>query len=346
MVILFALVSVCASLYVSFVRLSFSTDRTQLLEPGHPIQKSYGAFRAEFGGNDDLVVLVTGKPDLVRPAVDQLGAALTEDRSTFRDVLYQLKLKELTRHSLYFLSLADLNRLEEQVAALEFWIPELNKGIPNFLKHFFHAPNEKSIPLLKLSLPILNTVLKGILRNIETRAEAPYESPIPKFVPELEVLRSTTFDPRQTTFYNAIGKESSCMLLARPAKPSSSFASDRETIAKLRQEVSRASADNLRVNFEVSGEPVINTDEMVGARNDALKCSLTALILVSLIMGAAFADLVRPLCAVAALLVGLSWSFAFAALTVGTLNLLTVHFATILMGLSMTFAIQLLSHYQ
>jgi predicted RND superfamily exporter protein len=91
---------------------------------------------------------------------------------------------------------------------------------------------------------------------------------------------------------------------------------------------------------------VINTDEMVGALNDSIKCSLTALVLVSLILALAFADPLRPLCAVISLLVGLSWSFAFAALTLGTLNLLTVHFATILVGLCATFAIQLLSHYQ
>jgi uncharacterized protein len=345
-ILLLAVLSVGASLYLTMTRLAFSTDRTQLLDPEHPIQRSFGAFREEFGGNTDLVVLVMGNPRHVRPAVDQLGEALVEDKDYFQDVLYRLDMPEIARHSLYFLSYLDLRKLESQVTSLESWVPAINQGFPTMVDGLLHRDKADVLQLIEPLSPVLAKVYEGALRSLESRGEAAYESPLPIFAPELERLRGTTFKPGQTTFYNTVGKDSACMLIARPTDSSGAFSADKQTIARLREQVARVSSEHPRVSCLVSGEPVINIDEMVGARDDAVKCSLTALVLVSLILTLAFSDVIRPLCAVLSLLIGLSWSFAFAAVTVGTLNLLTVHFATILVGLSMTFAIQLLSHYQ
>jgi hopanoid biosynthesis associated RND transporter like protein HpnN len=345
LVLLLSLISILASLYLTATRLEFSTDRTQLLDPDHPIQKGYRDFREEFGGSADLVVLVSGQPVQVRQTVDQLGQALKADPS-FKDVLFRLDVPELTRHSLYYLSYPDLRNLQRQASALESWWPAQPGRAPDLFETLESHSDQQIQQLLEPVTSILAAALEGALQSFKTRGEGPYLSPIPVLLPESERLAGTTFKPGQTTFYNTVGHEGACMVIARPADPSGSFSADSLTIARLRQIVRRVSLDHPAVNCLVSGEPVINTDEMVGARNDAVKCSLTALVLVSLLLVLAFGNLLRPLCAVVALLVGLCWSFAFAALSVGTLNLLTVHFATILSGLCMTFAIQLLAHYQ
>jgi predicted RND superfamily exporter protein len=346
LVLLLALLSLVVSVAVTATRLEFSTDRTQLLDPSHPIQQGYKAFREEFGGNSDLVVLVVGQPADVRATVDQLGLALTQESAFFKDVLFRLEMPEVARHSLYFLSYDDLKSLEEQAQAVQAWWPAENDRPLDPFQALDSRADAEVVRLLTPVAEALAKALEGALASLETRGEGDYTSPLPVFVPDSERLAGTEFRPGQTVFYNTVGSDGACMLLARPTDPSGSFSSDSATIARLREIVERVSLDHPAVNCLVSGEPVINTDEMVGARDDAIKCSLTALVLVSTLLALAFGDLLRPLCAVISLLVGLSWSFAFAALTVGTLNLLTVHFATILVGLCMTFAIQLLSHYQ
>ncbi len=341
-----ALLSMLVSILITASRLTFSTDRTQLLDPEHPVQQGYQAFRRQFGANTDLIVLVSGNPEEVRSTIDELGKALTEDSATFRDVLFRLELPEVARHSLYYLSYADLKKLERQAEAVRSWIP-VDDQVPRLLDALEGRTDDEALRLLRPVAPILATAMEGMLASLKSRGDGPYKSPVPVFVPDVKRLAGGQFKPGQTVFYNSVGSgDRVCMLIARPVDLSGSFAADSRTIARLREIVDRVALSHPTVNCLVSGEPVINTDEMVGALNDSIKCSLTALVLVSLILALAFADPLRPLCAVISLLVGLSWSFAFAALTLGTLNLLTVHFATILVGLCATFAIQLLSHYQ
>lgn len=341
-----AVLSVLVALAITAARLEFSTDRTQLLDPDHPVQQGYRTFRQQFGANTDLVVLVSGNPEEVRSAVDELGRALTEDTAYFKDVLYRLELPEVARHSLYYLSSTDLEWLKAQAHAIRGWLPPPGARFPELLEALDGRSDAEALALLKPMTSILASGLEGMLASLDTRGEGEYKSPIPVFVPEVERLSGGSFKPGQTVFYNNVGGDRVCMVIARPVDTSGSFSSDVTTIARLRGIVARVSLSYPEVNCLVSGEPVINTDEMVGARDDSLKCSLAALVLVSGLLAAAFFDLLRPFFAVISLLVGLSWSFAFAALTIGTLNLLTVHFATILVGLCMTFAIQLLAHYQ
>lgn len=346
-VLALSVLSVLVALNITVGRLEFSTDRTQLLDPDHPVQLGYQSFRKQFGANTDLIVLVSGNPDEVRSTVDQLGKTLIDDSAHFKDVLYRLELPEVARHSLYYLSYSDLEWLKTQANVVERWLPPPGARLPELLKALDGRSDADALALLKPMAPIVARALEGMLASLETRGEGEYKSPIPVFVPDVERLAGGSFKPGQTIFYNNVGSgDRVCMVIARPVDTSGSFSSDVATIARLRDIVSGIAVSHPEVNCLVSGEPVINTDEMVGARDDSVKCSLAALVLVSGLLAAAFYDLLRPLFAVISLLVGLSWSFAFAALTIGTLNLLTVHFATILVGLCMTFAIQLLSHYQ
>jgi hopanoid biosynthesis associated RND transporter like protein HpnN len=60
---------------------------------------------------------------------------------------------------------------------------------------------------------------------------------------------------------------------------------------------------------------------------------------------AGFGGLRRPLLAVAALLVGIAWSFGYITLAVGHLNILSVAFGVILIGLGIDFGIHYLARY-
>lgn len=327
-------------------RLEFSTDRTQLLAPEDPIQKSYGEFRDDVGGNYDIVVLVSGSPLEVRAAIDQLGGLLLEDREFFEGVFFKLEIPQLTNRALYFLSYSDLLVLKDQLELLRPWFPAMKGGLPGVLQHLDRTPDEEALAVLRQISPTLQRVLMGLAASLTSRGEGVYLSPLPAFEPESRLLRGSQFKPGETVFYNSVGSDRACMLIARPRDLSGSFSSDSKTVARLRSLVLEATRTHPDVDIMVSGEPVINIDEMVVARDDAVRCGLTALVLASLILIIAFQDPVGPLCAVTALLVGLCLSCAFAGWSVGTLNLLTVHFATILTALSLTFAVQLLGHFK
>ncbi|MFA7480015.1 MAG: MMPL family transporter [Vulcanimicrobiota bacterium] len=346
LVLALTLVSVIACLFVAVDRIQFSTDRTQLLGPEDPVQKSYGIYRDDVGGNADIVVLVIGTPLEVQAAIDQLGGSLLKERRLFEGVFFKMEIPQLANHALYFLPYRDLLTLKEQLAIFQPWLAAMKKGLPETLARLERLPDEEAMVFLQRLSPILSRVLAGLATSVTSRGDGPYLSPLPAVRAESRLLENNEFKPGQTTFYNSIGSGRTCMLIARPTDRSGSFQKDLQTVVRLRELVADAWRFHPSVKFMVSGEPVIDIDEMVVARDDAVRCGLTALVLASLVLMMAFREPVGPLCAVAALLVGLCFSCAFAGLSVGTLNLLTVHFATILTALSLTFAVQLLSHFK
>ena len=341
-----ALVTMLASMGVTYEKLRFSTDRTQLLDPEHPIQRSWKAFRTEFGGNVDIVVLIAGEGDEVKAACGRLADLLLADSAHFQEVFYRLELPEVGKRALYFLSIDQLRHLDEQLRWLQPWMLPAQQGVVSLLDSLTQLSDREARAHIQPILPLLAKVQKGLIASLESRGTAPYQSPLPVFRPESKMLEGQAYTPGQTIFYNQVRDERTCMMMVKPRDCSGSFQADSETIAHLRHLVQELMRSHPRVQCMVSGEPVINTDEMVGGRDDACNSGITAIVLVCVLLTLAFRDTLRPALATFSLLVGLTWSLAFAALTVGTLNLLTVHFATILVGLSMTFAIQLLGHYQ
>jgi uncharacterized protein len=100
------------------------------------------------------------------------------------------------------------------------------------------------------------------------------------------------------------------------------------------------------VNAGLTGEPVLRYDEMEQAQKDTSLASLVALAVVALIFIFGYRELGRPLKATACLVVGIGYTTAFATLTVGHLNILTITFVPILIGLAIDFGVHLITRYE
>ena len=281
----------------------------------------------------------------MRAAAEQLGRSVTADPSYFDEVFYKLEIPEINNHALYLLSYDDLKRLALQLRVVEPWMDSIATGLPQLLQRLGSLPRAQARASLQPLFPLLLQLLTGLNQSLESRGQAPYVSPLPAFRPESPMLREHSYRLGQTTFYNVVQSDRSCLMLVRPSDRSGSFWRDAATVARLRWQASQTMRAFPGVECLVCGEKVLNTDEMVSAYNDTSRLGAAALVLIYAVLCVAFADLVRPLCAMLSLGVGLSWSVAFASVMVDSLNLLTVHFATIVTGLSMTFAVQLLCHY-
>jgi hopanoid biosynthesis associated RND transporter like protein HpnN len=335
LVLFLALISVAGSGWLAKSRLHFSTDRTQLLDPDHPIQRSWKVHRESFQGNSDLLVLFTGDPEEVRGAADTLNRLLAKERDYFDEVFYKIDLPKINQHALYFLSTPNLHELVHQLKQAAPWLK--TSGGTGFLEKLARTSHPQD---LQPMLPMLTNVLEGMSRSIESRGEASYISPFPSYRGEKQDV-----EMGQDTVYNRIQGDRTCLMLVQPSDRSGNFEHDAETVARLRQRVSQVMRGYPSVECMVCGEMVMNTDEMVGSYRDSSLSGTAAVLSVFALLTIAFGNWQRPLCAGLSLGVGMAWSAAFAALTIGNLNLLTVHFATIVAGLSMTFAVQMLCQY-
>lgn len=118
------------------------------------------------------------------------------------------------------------------------------------------------------------------------------------------------------------------------------------SIKKLRTMIGvTASQAGLR-SVGVTGIPVIESDETRQSTKDAAIASALSFLLIALLLAWVYRGLVIPLFALGALLLGVAWSFGWLMLSVGHLQVLSVVFAIVLLGLGVDGAIHLIARLE
>src|SRR5262249_59364059 len=82
------------------------------------------------------------------------------------------------------------------------------------------------------------------------------------------------------------------------------------------------------------------------SQKDATVASIAALLICALIFIYGYQETGRPVKATICLIVGLAYTLAYATLTVGHLNILTITFVPILIGLAIDYGVHLISRYE
>jgi hopanoid biosynthesis associated RND transporter like protein HpnN len=100
------------------------------------------------------------------------------------------------------------------------------------------------------------------------------------------------------------------------------------------------------LEWGVTGIPAIESDETAQSIHDSTVASVLAVGLITLLMVFVFRGLVLPVVAAVSLLLGIAWSFGWLILTVGHLQLLSVVFTVILLGLGIDFALHLVARLE
>ena len=119
-----------------------------------------------------------------------------------------------------------------------------------------------------------------------------------------------------------------------------------KAVPRLRQLVIETQQEVGGLNVGVTGEPILELDEMEQSTSDTAKATIIAFVLVALIFVFGYNETGRPIKATIALLFGLGYTMAFTTAVIGHLNILTVTFAPILVGIAIDFGVHLISRYE
>ena len=96
----------------------------------------------------------------------------------------------------------------------------------------------------------------------------------------------------------------------------------------------------------ISGRPALESDELATSERDARIAEILGLSLVFLVLLAFLRNLWLVIVSELCLGVGIGWTFGWATLTVGRLNLLSLVFVIALIGIGMDYLIQILTRYR
>jgi hopanoid biosynthesis associated RND transporter like protein HpnN len=136
------------------------------------------------------------------------------------------------------------------------------------------------------------------------------------------------------------------VLIFKGGTRGSTLSSSGAEVEAVRALLDRLSPAAYGLRVRVTGVPVMLYDERRTCAQDSLRSGGLSFALILLVFTVGFGGLRKPLYSLAALTCGLGWTLAYAALTVGHLNFITVTMVSMLMGLGIDFGIHFLFRFQ
>jgi hopanoid biosynthesis associated RND transporter like protein HpnN len=330
-----------ASIAVTVAFLQFDTNRDDLVGPNLKYHRNFLELQKEFPqqGNDLVVVVESDDAEKNRQFIERLAAKMAPETNLFTDVFYQHDLAMMGTKALFFVPTNDLAAIQTtlhddlpfirqftQTTNLISFFEQINTDFRTATRAT-NAQNES----LAQALPILTRILTQASGSLQM----PGKPPSPGVA---SLFGSSDASDVYVTF-----NHDKIFLLTTHA-PSDSLNGD--AIDRLRRLIRQTEDEVPGINVGLTGEPVLDYDEMTQSQMDTTKASLLSLFLCALIFIYGYNEIGRPLKTTICLVVGLGYTLAFATLAVGHLNILTITFVPMLIGLAIDFGVHLVTRYE
>lgn len=290
---------------------------------------------ARFGEADDLAVVVAGRGrNEVAPVLGELAAAIQREPGRFEAVLHRVDLAQIRAKGLYYLPLAELQKIDGFLASVEpvyrgQWARlSVGNGIGQFA-----AESALEGPAGAAAREHVARMVRSLQRALGS--DAVLESPWPALIPETEMARFA--DPCLLADDGRLGM----VVLRLAPREAAGFAQNTADIDALRQLLDTHQRRHPEVKIGLTGLPVMENDAMrssVSSMRIAGCLSAIAALALSIVVLRGFR---HPLMAGAVLVLAVAWSFGYATLVAGHLNILSVAFAVILIALGIGYSIQM-----
>ena len=318
------------------------TDQDKLLSEDLAYHHKYMEFIRKFGDLEFLYIIIEGetKEKMVEFA-DALAERL-ERSSDIDDVIYAFDTRWAADYALYFdeAPISDLQKFQSELDANRDDIQALfaTASVDDILLKISTSLN----PDNQQSASFTEEDAAGLQSLINALNGKPNDS-----FKDLQRLEEGLAEENNNhKRYNWSGSGGFLLMMVMPSKDFSTLSVIEAPLKNIRANIWLTEQDFPGVKAGVTGRPALQADEMRTTNEDMLNASLLALVGVTLMFMIFFRELWRPLCAIFALLCAMGWTYGFVALTLGHLNLLSLVFALILIGLGVDFGIHFLHRYQ
>jgi uncharacterized protein len=334
------LFGVCVFYTVCF--LQFDMSRNNLVGSNKKYHQNFLQFRKEFPIPDDLVVVVESEnPEKNRQFVERLGAKLEAETNLFTDVFYKGDLKMMGRKALLFAKEGDLTEMNQMLHNYRPFIEQFAQTTN--LASFFSMVNTRFRKSPAEQNPETEALIKALpaLERIVTQAAQSLARVGVPPSPGVHALFGGGPEADQQIYITFA--EGRIFLVAAHATEA---AQDHAVVERLRQLVDETRVEVPGANIGLTGEPVLELDEMAQSQRDTTLATVVSLLLCALIFIYGYQETGRPIKATLCLVVGLGYTLGFATLVIGHLNLLTITFLPMLIGLAIDFGVHLVTRYE
>jgi len=312
--------------------LGMNTDTEAMLSPELPFRRTYDQYRHLFPQYvDTLVVVVDGDtPELARDASGRLAARLRQESEGFKSVYEPGSDPFFARNGLLFLELDRLQELADHIAAAQPFLARLGQGeglpgLTAMLSMALDGEGDGAEPDLAL---VLDRVDRAVVADLAGRF---YQL---SWQEVMEGGPATTLERRR-------------FILAQPRLDFSNLLAAGEamaTVRRLARELKLVPEHGVRVRM--TGDIALSHEELETVSRGAGVAAAASLALVAVVLFVGLKSVRFVMATLVALVVGLTLTAGFAAVAIGRLNLISVAFGVLYIGLGVDYAIHLCLRYR
>jgi len=307
--------------------LGVNTDTSSLVSDDLEYRRVFKAFQNAFPGQaDEIVVVIEGvTPGIADRAVRALAAELVTDTMAFASVYAAGSDPFFDQHGLLYLDVDSLRALRDRLEGSSLLLRDLDArptldGLADGLGDAVGGSGDMA-PILGLLTATAFAASEGRFVPVPWSVLVTGRAPEPR-----DRRRTLTLYPR-LDFDNAVP--------------------GREALERVRGAARRLGlTERAGVRIRLTGSIAIQAEELVSAVAGARQAGLLALVSVAVILFLGLRSGRLIFATLATLTVGLIWTSAFAAVAVGTLNLISVAFAVLYIGLGIDYGIHLSLRYR
>ena len=356
-----AVVLAGVAVWYTATHLEFQTSRNALVSQNARYIQRFEDIDKDFNDLDAFIVAVE-PPHLERGKrfVDALAARLRADTQHFSRVVDKIETSSLEGKKLLLLSPEDLRTLRQRLQEAQDLLTglaaapglqqllisinqEITKALVARVSGGFLGTESSSTSAAPEDGQVLDvSFLAALFSEKQQALAAPasyaFHSPWASFF-----LKDSKLLSQEGYLTSENDRLLFVLVEDRPAD--SSFVKHALPLQVLRDHVKALQRDFPDVPAGVTGSMALGSDEMLSSQRDTALATVISLLGVGLLYIAVFWEVWSPLRVQIALQIAICWSLGFATLTVGHLNILSVSFAPILIGLADNLGIHLAARY-
>ena len=332
-----------ASAVSAFFFLQINSNQDNLVSSSLPFHEKYLEQIKNFGDQEYLYVVIKtggteeGKKKAIQFA-ESLNSRLSAHPELISAVYYCLSEKDMGDHALYFTSLNEAKQLSAAIISLA---PYIHRWFSDAtLAGFFQLISElltqgggnlqdMDPAIMKKGLATIGEILKNMDGILQKGSRY---HPIGEFS-----------DSTKRYFFTSNSKLLIMRLL--PVKDYGTMDVIRKPLQMVRQAIRDTISEFPSVTAGLTGRPVLQADEMETTNHDMTMAAIVSFALIGILFIVILHGWLRPFLVLICLLIAMAWSFGFATVAVGHLNLLSIVFALVLVGIGVDFGVHIVIRY-
>ncbi|MDK2847704.1 MAG: uncharacterized protein PWP34_1057 [Desulfuromonadales bacterium] len=338
-----AVVLAAAATLVSALFLRLDSDQDKLVSQDLPYQQRYLEVLKNFGDQEYLyIVIQAGEGEQGNRGAEKfaeaLAARLQAHPDQIQEIHYRITAQDLGPGALYFASLDEAEGLADMVSAIgPQAVNWLRSGsLPDLLDQVGGLLGGNGTDGETADPALLEPALEGldgfVTRIDQTLAGEASEGPV--------------FDMTDRgVHYFFTANQRLLIMRLLPAKDYSTMDVIAGPLATVREALQQTRDEFPVIQAGLTGRPVLQADEMATTNRDMLRASILSVIVVGLLFTVVLHGWLRPVLVIFCLGLAMAMTFGFTTVTLGVLNLLSIVFALVLVGIGVDFGVHVVMRY-